>query len=255
MADLTPQVIEDLRPKALLRNLSDDVPDMAAAYDLQDAVTAAMAAQRGGIHGRKIAWNMPALMAQFGLDRPAMACVFGDDILLDGSTIDGSGFHGLALEPELGAIVGKDVPAGLSLTAETVLDYVTEFRPVFELLERRNAADIPHPPSLVAYNILNAGAVMGSGKIAATALDPQNARAVFSAAGKELLNDVGTAPQDPLEAAATILSHFSSRGAQVAKGEVLLCGTHYPPLSITENGSYQFDIAGLGSVSLVVSGL
>ena len=63
------------------KDCSDKIPDIAAAYDVQDHVMAERSAKRGGLAGYKISFNSPALMQKMKISEPGAGRIVADQVL------------------------------------------------------------------------------------------------------------------------------------------------------------------------------
>jgi len=242
-------IAKDILQGRDVRPLNPEDMTLAQAYEVQDRV----ASQIGPLCGRKIAMNAPKLMEMAGVSEPIVGNITGQEALPSGDTMRVSDFAELAVEPEFAAVIGQDVPAGTPVTKETVLEHVARFSMAFEVLDKRKDQAAMSAPRFVANNVFNAGVVLAGEALDIAMLDQGAYDAVFSAAGDILVDGQGTAPQNPLEACAFVLNHFSMRGQTVRAGEVILCGAHHPPLVIERTGAYVFSLSTGAEVSLLIS--
>ncbi|MEJ6709262.1 MAG: hypothetical protein QNK92_10780 [Amylibacter sp.] len=244
---------------ALANDIADDIlfgrpvrsvrKNLAQAYDLQDKVVHKL----GAVCGRKIAMNAPALMEMAGISEPIVGQVLGLAAHGSGVTLRVSDYAQLALEPEFAAVIGKDVPAGTMLDKSLLLTHVERFSMAFEVLDRRHDTGGMHAPSFVANNVFNAGIVLSDAALNTKSLDAGEYDAKFTAAGEVIISGKGTAPQNPLDACLFVINHFTSRGAVVKAGEVILCGAHHPPMVIGTAGMYGFSLLSGEALSLSIS--
>ncbi|MCP5074361.1 MAG: hypothetical protein GY947_13875 [Rhodobacteraceae bacterium] len=225
---LAAEISEDIRLGRDLRNLRSRIETLQQAYAIQDRLTAHLEP----VAGRKIAWNLPALMQRYQVDGPVAARVFGCTIRPDGAELALRDYVTLALEPEMAAVVGQDIAPGTSLDSENISNYINRLLPAFEVVDRRNAGAETHAPTLVANNVLSAGGVLGQGGIGSTDYASKARRTVFDADGNRLLDGIDTAPENPLKSALFTIRHFLARGETIMAGEVLFCGAHHPPLIV-----------------------
>lgn len=238
-------IAEEIRNDTPGRSLRGTVADVATAYAVQDALRPSL----GPVCGRKIAANTPKLLEAFGIEQPICAMIVGPGPLPSGADLPLGAFLELALEPEFIAVVGRDVDG--PVTEEDIPQIISHFAAGFEVLDRRRAGSDLHGPTAVSYNIMNAGCVISGDRIApATLKSDYDAR--FMLAGEALVDGTNTAPQHPFAAAAFILNHFTSRGEKVSAGEVLLCGAHHLPVTVSAPGRAEFVAAG-SAVSLSIS--
>lgn len=249
MENLVKDLTDDILQKRNVRSMRDVVEGLEEAYGVQDKVVANL----GATCGRKIALNTAAQMEKAGIDKPTAGVILGDGPISNGATLRISDYSELALEPEFVAILSADIPAGTVVEPANLMSVVARFSMGFEVLEKRNAPADLHAPTFIANNVFNAGCVVSE-----TGLEPdmlQNGAydALFNAAGDIKVQGKGTAPQNPLEACAFVINHFTARGQSLRKGELILCGAHHPPLSIEKTGDYVFSLSSGEAVSLSIS--
>lgn len=248
VSDLDQRVRGVLQGRADAASLAGEIDTMAAAYALQDRLVDAV----GPTCGWKVAANTPALMQAFGITEPIVARITGAP-LADGATLSLGDYRHLALEPEIVAVLARDVTEPLG---EADADAAVEsYRAGFEILDRRGYADPPHGPSFVAYNIFNQGVVLGPETLPRDALSGDAlaaAGARFDLGGVCLLDGTGTAPEPPARTVRFVVNTALSRGQPVRAGQVILCGTHHPPAPVEAAGAASFSLAGC-RVSLSIS--
>jgi 2-keto-4-pentenoate hydratase len=222
------------------------IPDLETAYDIQDRVTALS----GPVGGYKIGWNSPVLLERYHVTEPAVARVMASNISIGPSVLRAGDYASLMLEPEIAAILADDLPprAG-AWTADAILPYIARFTPAFEVLDRRQGESV-HAPSIIAANVFNAGAVLGTPGEGCDA--DLTGQAHLTIGGEERLNAANTAPQPPAEAAAFIATVMQARGQVLRKDEMLLCGTHAGLQMIAPGDDAVFSIAGLGEARLTL---
>lgn len=221
--------------------------DNDAAYAAQDAALGVIAPGRGGIGGYKIAYNSAAQLSALGQDGPGAAYVCYGQIVGDGAVLAAADYENLMIEPEIAAILGTDLAPGQRYTPDDLAAAVARWCPAFELLDRRNRDGHFHVPTVLAHNIFNEGAVMGSGGLAQLPDLASLRSQVFD--GETCVHDAtNSAPQDPLAAATHLVNHFTGRGQVMKAGAVLLCGTHMPIFKPVAGRAMRFDLGALGAV-------
>lgn len=224
-------------------SLEGRLDDLDAAYDLRDAVADGL----GPVCGWKIALNGPGQVEQLGLPGPIVSRIVGEQPMASGVTLRRSAYRGLALEPELAVVMGREVTAPLERT--DMPGVVDRIHVAFEVLDRCGLGAVLHPPTFVANNIFNAGVVLGD-SISSDSLDGARGRFVFD--GEEQFDRSDSAPQHPYDAALHVINHVVGRDLPVARGAVILCGTHHPPLPVQVDAAAMFRV-GDSEVSLSIS--
>lgn len=233
-----------------------DPADLDAAYAMQGAYAAAVAAGKGGVSGYKLAANSPRLLAHFGVSDPVWARIFRDETHLSGLSIPRGAFGDLFVEPELAAILG---PGAEGLTGpvdrEGALALIERYHAAIELVDANGAA--MHEMKLeqaVTLNVFNAGIVLGEDCQNPASLDLPGLRVTLRVDGVVMGEATGAAPQDPVEAVRFVLNEALRRGAPLAPGMVVMCGTHLPMRRIAPGErEIAADMSGLGRVSFTLT--
>ena len=249
-ADIVATVIMMKRPF----HVAGDGFDLAAAFDVQDAVAARLAPPLGGVAGYKIAWNVQHLMDAFDMPHPGMGRVFSNQLFRDKASVSLADFRGLCVEAEIAATLGSDLEPGPIYDAGSVASAVDGFSAAIEILDRFAAPQDARAPDILAHNVFNAGAVIGSKMVAATDVDFSTLTTRVLEGSHVLAEGTGTAPQDPFEAIAFLANHFTGRGHTLKAGEVILCGSHIPLHPVEAATRFGVSMGALGEVWLSVSG-
>lgn len=227
--------------------------DLVAGYALQDGLAEAVAAERGGIAGFKLAVNGAPQMAHFGVAEPVCARLFGAERHESGARVPRAGFQAVTIEPEIAAILGA-VPEG-PVDRAGALAAIDRFLPAIELVDMRGLA-LPQLAlaQAVALNVFNAGVVLGGPGLAPADLDIASLPVTLTIDGTEAGAVTGGAPQDPVEAVRWLLTHLAGRGVAVRPGMVVMCGAHLPLLTLPEGaGRVDADMGPLGAVGFSLS--
>ena len=238
----------DLALRRDVRSVFGEVDDLEDAYHIQDRLRPHL----GAICGRKIAANSPALMTALDMDVPIVGLITGQITIPTRSELHLSDYAQLALEPEFAAVIGREVPPGTVLSTKILGDYVDRFSMAFEVLDCRNNMNSMHAPTFIVNNLFNAGVVLDHAAIDMDALDRKAFEATFKVGDKILFENENNAPQNPLEACAFVINHFTARGEAVKVGEVILCGAHHPPTIVGDEGCYVFTLCSGEEVSLSI---
>lgn len=234
------RIVRAVLDKAPMADSSVEIPDMDAAYAVQQAVVARLAPRFGGVGGYKIAWNAPQAYT------PAVGHVFADHMRASGTHLAADGFAQLVVEPEILAVMGADVTQG-GQTAESIGGSIARYLAGFEIMDRRNTGEVAlgHAPGIVANNVFNCGLVAGDGQ----AELPDGIETVLTLNGDELFRGVDAAPQVPAAAVAFVANHLVAQGGGLKAGDVILCGTHYPPFVLQPGAVIAVAMSGLGQAA------
>jgi 2-keto-4-pentenoate hydratase len=170
-----------------------------------------------------------------------------------GAIVNRSDFGRLGLEFEIAVRIKSDVPVtGGSCSAEMIEPHIDGICAAIELVDDRDAdygnLDVL---SLVADNSWNGGIVLSK----------------FATAWPDLKNVLGRATKDgaaigeghgrdilghPFNSAAWLAAQLASRGAGLKAGQVVMTGSVMKTVFPTQDASYRFDLAPIGSVEVLV---
>ncbi|MEM7544450.1 MAG: hypothetical protein AAF367_02855 [Pseudomonadota bacterium] len=250
MSSIAEKIAADLIEHEPFRALEDAQAGPEIGYGVQLEMLPIVAKAKGGIGGRKIAWNTPALMEKFGLKVPGAAHIFADDICRGDANLKLGDYMNFMMEPEFAAILAVDLaPRAGGWDRDNAADAISHFTVAFELLDRRNGP-AEHAASIIANNIFNAGICYDpEGSIKPRDLDPEALTTVVNHDGNAILNKKGAAPMHPLDSVAFLANHFNAHGITPKAGEILMCGSHMPLYPMDAPGELTMRVEGVGEVS------
>ncbi len=188
--------------------------DLAAAYRLQDAVTALRLADGDRAAGYKVGCTGPGTVAQFGMTGPIRGRLFGRELRRSGDTVPHARFYNLAIEGEMALRIGADGEA------------VAAF-PVIELHHFVFRAPTRTLAELVANNGLQAGVVLpGEPWMASTRYLTANGSLDVSVNGERLdASGLWPLPGGAQASLAWLRDHLHGHGAALVPGDIVLAGT------------------------------
>lgn len=250
MASIAEKIAKDIIEGAEFRSLDDAAAPPQAGYEIQFEMAPIVAEAKGGVGGRKIAWNAPALMEKFGMASPGAAHVFRDEICAGGANLKLHDYRNFMMEPEFAAILAVDLaPRAGGWDRDSAAEAISHFTVAFELLDRRNGP-AEHAASILANNVFNAGLCFDpEARLAPADMDPEKLTTIVHHDDKEILNKTGAAPQHPLDAVAFLANHFNANGVTPRAGEILLCGSHMPLYPMEMTGKITMAVEGVGEIS------
>ena len=192
----------------------DFVIDIAAAYELQDAVTKLRVKTGERVIGYKVGCTGPGTKAQFGMAGPIRGTLFSDEALSNGVFINPNKFCELAIEGEMAIKIGGD------------LEIATVF-PVIELHNFLFRAEKKTLSELIANNGFNAGIVLPSDNWQhSKKYIKQEARLTLSMNGSKV-GDTGLWPNDagPEASLSWLKNNLKKSGIELVAGDIVLAGT------------------------------
>jgi 2-keto-4-pentenoate hydratase len=221
------------------------------AYDIQDRYVALLQREHGGPVGYKVGLTSATMQAFCGIDHPIAGVVLKSRLHRSGATIKRSDFGRLGLEFEIAVRIKSDVPAtSVPLTAEAIRPHIDGVCAAIELVDDRSAdytnLDVL---SLVADNSWNAGIVLSEFLTDWPDLESVLGRAtkgdeaIGEGHGRDILGH-------PFNSVAWLATQLASRGAGLKAGQFVMTGSVMKTIFPTDDATYRFDLAPIGSVEV-----
>lgn len=249
-------VDDNLRQQDFALPWGDAVPDLDIAYQVQDAVLDGLSADRGPLGGYKVAITAKPMQEMMGLSEPLGGLVHANDITTSPFTLSMANYHTPALEFEVTARLGTNVPhPEVPYTRDSIARYVEGVFVSFEVIDTRGGeVSKLGAAGLAADRCLCSGLVLGEGLTDWTDLD-------LAACAVELVwNDevietgvTGAAMGHPFEGLAWLANHVAERGRSLEAGHVVLTGSAFTPKPVKAGDTVTYRIEGLGSASVQVT--
>jgi 2-keto-4-pentenoate hydratase len=226
---------------------------LPAAYDVQRAYVALLARDAGATVGYKIGLTSARMQAMCGIAEPISGCVLATRVHTSGVVLERSAFGRLGLEFEIAVRVGHDVPAA-EQTAHSVRRHVDAVCAGVEIVDDRHAdyarLDVR---GLVADNSWNAGVVLS--RWVSEWPDLPAVKGTVSVDGQEIDHGFGRdVLGDPLGVVAWLANHLLARGERLKAGQIVMTGSLVPTRFPTEDAAYHYELEGIGSVDVGVTG-
>ena len=224
-----------------------------AAYDVQRHYVALLQRDAGAVVGYKIGLTSLRMQAMCRIDEPICGAVLARRVHASDAVLQRRAYGRLGLEFEIAVRMGSDVQ-GADHTAQSVRRHVDAVCAGIEVVDDRNA-DYAHLDvrGLIADNAWNAGIVLSRWMSAWPELPA--VEGVVSVGSKVFDRGCGRdVLGDPLVVVAWLANHLAARGEPLMAGQVVMTGSLIPTQFPTEDATYRFDLAGIGSVGVRVSG-
>jgi 2-keto-4-pentenoate hydratase len=213
---------------------------ITAAYDAQDRLVRSIQDRTGWTRGGyKIGLTSERMQAMCKIDSPIAGVIFRENIDPSGVRLSAAAYGRLALEFEIGLVMGPDLE-------------IASVCPAIEIVDDQNAdyaaLDIH---ALIGENSWNAGAVCGTAvtqipNLATLAgIVSRDGEVIDRGAGRDVLGD-------PRNALAWLATHLDARGGRVAAGDLVMTGNLVTTKFVRPGETYRFELTGLGSVEVHV---
>ena len=230
--------------------------DLDEAYAIRHAFEESEIARgRGAVIGYKIGLTTPIMQRLCGVDEPCYGAIFAGEVHHGSAELALANYCRLGIETEIAVRLGEDLPQG-SCTGgdrDRVAGAVESCMAAIELLE-----DLRHDykrlsaAAMVAGNVWNAGAVLGTPVADWRRLDLAAAASRLTINGKEIGHGKGgDVMGNPLNALAWLADKLAAQGTPLKRGMIVLTGSMVP-IQFPEAGDHAIvEVAGLGAAELV----
>jgi 2-keto-4-pentenoate hydratase len=228
-------------------------PDIAAAYAVQDALHARLAAAGcGAVAGHKIGCTTPVMQQFLGIDHPCAGGVLAPTVQHEHGTFRHADFRHVGVECEIAVRLAHNLPAaGAPYAHAGVAAAVGGCMAAIEVVDDRyvdyRSLDTP---TLVADDFFNAACVLGPPVEAWQDFDLAALRGRMTINGTEVgVGRGGDILGHPLEALAWLANALAARGRQLEGGEFVLLGSVVETRWVAPGDLVEVAIDGLGRAS------
>jgi 2-keto-4-pentenoate hydratase len=228
--------------------------DLDEAYAIRRAFQEIEEAEgRGTIAGYKIGLTTPVMQKLCGIDEPCYGAIFAREVHHRRAELAAANYCRLGVETEIAFRLGADVPhggdpGGIAAAVETCMAAIELIEDLRYDYTRLDAA------AMVAANVWNAGAVLGTPAIDWQAHDLARIRARLSINGDEVgSGNGGDVMGQPLNALAWLADKLAAAGTPLRRGMVVMTGSMVPIRYPAAGDRVLVEISGLGTAELVLT--
>lgn len=218
--------------------------DVAAAYAVQERLTAARVLSGAEVVGRKIGLTSPAVQEQLGVDQPDFGVLFADMLVEASGLVPAGRLLQPRVEAEIAFVLGADLDSG-PLDLEQVTAGVAYAVASLEIVDSRIAGwDISF-----GDNASSGMFVLGVERRNLVDFTPVQAQMTMSINGSEVSTGDGSACLgNPLEALRWLAVTARDFGQPLRAGQVVLSGALGPMRDVRPGDAVSATISGLGTV-------
>lgn len=239
-------------PCAPVRDLIGSM-DVAAAYAVQQRLTAARLSEGAEIVGRKIGLTSPAVQAQLGVDQPDFGVLYADMLVGPDSPAPMGRLLQPKIEAEIAFVLGADLDEG-PLDARQIRAAVACAVAALEIVDSRIEDWAITFADTVADNASSGLFVLGTEYRDLRWFEPVEARMSMRLDGEAVSTGSGAACLgDPLEALRWLATTARELGQPLRSGQVVLSGALGPMVPVTPGARVSATITGLGEVHTTFS--
>ena len=228
------------------------------AYEVQAAYQGSLSKEFGPVAGYKIAYTTTALQQSSGISEPVAGVILANNVRRSPAVLDPADFLQPGIECEVGALLGKDLPAaGTPYDRDGVSDAVEAVMTAFEVVDNRRTQEQDTQTQLlttISSNILNAGVVLGEPVSDWRGIHLAGCRGYMEINGELVGEGMGSDVMGhPLEPLAWLANNLVSHGRELKAGMVVITGSIVPPKWLKPGDSALIEIEGLGQAQLSIS--
>lgn len=238
------------------RKLADypcDLPDMAQALAIQEAMAGAMGVP---VAGWKVGLTSARAQEICGVDSPKAGPVFSGSLWENGAEIGLAEQDVGVIEAEIGFRMKADLlPGDGPFTRDSVQGAVGEVMPVFELVNKRLPGGLLEKAEwMISDGVFNRGVVLGAPVAFDPAMDLAGETVEVRRDGAlvtqgEGLSEVG----DPLDVLVWLANDLAARGKHLKAGDVIASGLMCDVVQAIPGARVEADFSTLGKVTLSVA--
>lgn len=227
--------------------------DVAAAYAVQQGLTAHRIKSGGRVIGRKIGLTSSAVQQQLGVDRPDFGVLFDDMVYRGGDSIPADVVLQPRVEAEVAFVLGADLADGPLDAAQ--MRKATEY--VVAALEicgsRIENWDISFADT-VADNASAGALVLGPRRLTLAEVNPVEVEMSMTIDGEQVSTGTGAACLgDPVQAVAWLARTAVELGQPLRAGDIILSGALGPMRPVVAGNIVTASLTGLGAVTVTIS--
>ncbi len=238
-------------PVPPLRDLLDPT-DLAAAYAIQERLTAARVAGGATIVGRKIGLTSKAVQEQIGVDTPDFGVLFDDMAYADGAVLPADAILQPRAEAEIAFVLADDLADG-ELSYDQVREAIDYAVAAIEICGSRIADWKIAFGDTVADNASAGAYVLGSERRRLDEFEPREVTMSMSIDDVEVSTGTGEACLgDPVNAVQWLARYARDFGEPLRAGQFILSGALGPMRPIAAGNTVRSTVSGLGSVAFSV---
>jgi 2-keto-4-pentenoate hydratase len=238
--------------------------DVALAYRVQNALTAARKAAGARVVGRKVGLTSPVVQHQLGVDQPDFGVLFDDMLVPSGGEADSGRLIAPKAEAEIAFVLSADMDgfaAGVSpdatisaadrAAAAAAVDYAVA---ALEIVDSRVAGWDITITDTVADNASSALYVLGDKRVPLGEFAPAEVIMNLEKNGAPASSGNGAACLgDPLNALVWLARTAASFGAPLRAGDVVLSGALGVMVTAEAGTEIVAELSALGRVSVTFS--
>ncbi|MDP9117646.1 MAG: 2-keto-4-pentenoate hydratase [Actinomycetota bacterium] len=224
--------------------------DVDDAYRIQLANIELRLRRGATVVGHKVGLSSKAMQEMMGVDEPDYGHLLSDMAHDDSTSVDVGRFLLPRVEPEVGFILGDDLP-GEDCTEDDVIGATEAVTAALELIDSRIVDWRIALPDTIADNASSAGFVLGAVRVKPADVDLRDVAVTLCRNGEQ----VGVGRSDavlgnPVTSVAWLARKIASFGVRLRAGHVILPGSCTRAIDARAGDEFLADFGPLGPVTL-----
>jgi 2-keto-4-pentenoate hydratase len=195
--------------------------------------------------GWKLGMGVPAAMKKLGTDAPLVGYLLAGARVDDGGTVSLDGWGNPKLEPEIAAHLGADLAPGAS--REEAEAAIAGLGVAIELVDLDPDAD--DPEAILAADIFQRHVLLGPA-VDGAGTSGVSARVLRGGDEEAATADATEATGDPVDLVLHVANVIGDAGEGLRAGEVVICGSVVPALSVAPGDTIEVQLDPLGSLTV-----
>jgi 2-keto-4-pentenoate hydratase len=195
--------------------------------------------------GWKLGMGVPAAMQKLGTDAPLVGYLLESARVEDGGSVPLDGWANARLEPEIAVHMGADLAPGTS--REQAEAAIAGLGVAIELVDPDPDAD--DPEAILAADIFQRHVLLGP-LVEGASASGVSARILQNGEEAAATADATEATGDPVELVRHVADVVGAAGEALRAGEVVICGSVVPALSIAPGDTVEVRLDPLGSLTV-----
>lgn len=195
--------------------------------------------------GWKLGFGVPAAMAKLGIEAPLVGYLLEPARVQDGGTVSLEGWDNPRLEPEIAVHLGAGLAAGAS--REDAEAAIAGLGVAIELVDPH--PDASDPEAILAADIFQRHVLLGP-LVEGVRPDGVSARVLQNGDEAAAAADATEVTGDPIELVRHVADVVGAAGEALAAGEVVICGSIVPALSVAAGDTVEVRLEPLGSLTV-----
>jgi len=193
--------------------------------------------------GWKLGFGVPAAMDKLGIQAPLVGYLLEPARVEDGGSVSLDGWSNARLEPEIAVHLGADLAPGASREEAEVA--VAGLGVAIELVDPD--PDASDPEAILAADIFQRHVLLGP-VVDGASTDGVSSRIVQNGDEAAAAEDATEVTGDPIDLVRHVATVVGDAGEALRAGEVVICGSVVPALSVAPGDTVEVQLDPLGSL-------